>query len=958
MPEQSLLDAQRFFAPEVIQTSAMDCGPAALKCLLEGFGIPVSYGRLREACQTDVDGTSIDTLEDIAQQLGLVAEQMIAPVDHLLLADAHLLPALVVVRLPDGLPHFVIAWRVLGPYVQIMDPATGRRWVHRERFLRELYRHAMPFPADAWRAWAGEAGFSEPLRQRLEALQLSPRQVEERLATALADPHWYLLATLDAATRFVSTLVAANGVEAGPEAAQLLDSLWQQIQQGEQATTAIIPGAFWFVQPLLAARTQEAEAEQLLLRGAVLIRVQGRRSPIQATATSASPIAEAMASQAEPNPTTYPTPLSPALRLALTEAPSRPEWEVWRVLQRDGWLTPTVVFLATLLAAASVTLEALLLRGVVNLPLPLAVAGQPLVLIGVCVFIFLLLCLELPLTHTLLRMGRRLETRLRIALLQKLPRLGDQYFRSRLVSDMASRAHGLHHLHALPELALRTLRLSMQLLLTAAALIWLYPTSAIPALLATFFALGAALLTQPILAERDMRVRTHAGALSRFYLDALLGLTPIRSHSAARMVRREQEMRLTAWAKAHLAFYELQQILQAAVAVMSALFAIMIVLTYLTAGGEASGVLLLLYWALALPALGQALVTNMQQYPIQRNQLLRLLEPLGAPDEESPPNAATAIVTTTATAHRQQNRSKKRTKKQAGNATPQGTTLALKGVSVSAGGHAILTKIDLTIRAGEHVAIVGASGAGKSSLVGLFLGWHRPATGELLVDGQTLTGDHLLALRRVTAWVDPAVQLWNRTLLENLAYGLLPPVAPLASPSTAAPMPNHDPRWTTMWAAADLYPLLERLPGGLQARLGESGGLVSGGEGQRVRLGRALLRPGVRLVILDEPFRGLDRQTRRQLLTSARQQWQTATLLCVTHDIHATQDFTRVLVLEQGQIVEDGPPALLAAQPQSRYRALLVAEETVQRTLWEGAAWRHLWLADGAMAERARKDHL
>ena len=110
MSEYSLPVAQRFFAPEVIQTSAMDCGPAALKCLLEGFGIAVSYGRLREACQTDVDGTSIDTLEDVAQQLGLVAEQMIAPVDHLLTASANLLPALVVVRLPDGLPHFVILW--------------------------------------------------------------------------------------------------------------------------------------------------------------------------------------------------------------------------------------------------------------------------------------------------------------------------------------------------------------------------------------------------------------------------------------------------------------------------------------------------------------------------------------------------------------------------------------------------------------------------------------------------------------------------------------------------------------------------------------------------------------------------------------------------------------------------------------------------------------------------------
>ena len=66
-------------APEVVQTSAMDCGPAALKCLLEGFGISVSYGRLREACQTDVDGTSIDTMEEVACQLGLDAEQVMIP---------------------------------------------------------------------------------------------------------------------------------------------------------------------------------------------------------------------------------------------------------------------------------------------------------------------------------------------------------------------------------------------------------------------------------------------------------------------------------------------------------------------------------------------------------------------------------------------------------------------------------------------------------------------------------------------------------------------------------------------------------------------------------------------------------------------------------------------------------------------------------------------------------------
>src|SRR5207249_3654850 len=106
---QLTIARQRFFAPEVVQTSAMDCGPATLKCLLEGFGIPISYGRLREACQTDVDGTSIDTLEEIATRLGLEAEQTMLPPDHVLLPEARALPAIVVVWLPNGLTHFVIA---------------------------------------------------------------------------------------------------------------------------------------------------------------------------------------------------------------------------------------------------------------------------------------------------------------------------------------------------------------------------------------------------------------------------------------------------------------------------------------------------------------------------------------------------------------------------------------------------------------------------------------------------------------------------------------------------------------------------------------------------------------------------------------------------------------------------------------------------------------------------------
>ena len=74
MPPSTVVAKRCLLAPEVVQASTMDCGPAALKCLLEGFGISVSYPRLQEACQTDVDGSSINVIEQVAVRLGLEAQ--------------------------------------------------------------------------------------------------------------------------------------------------------------------------------------------------------------------------------------------------------------------------------------------------------------------------------------------------------------------------------------------------------------------------------------------------------------------------------------------------------------------------------------------------------------------------------------------------------------------------------------------------------------------------------------------------------------------------------------------------------------------------------------------------------------------------------------------------------------------------------------------------------------------
>jgi ATP-binding cassette subfamily B protein len=611
-------------------------------------------------------------------------------------------------------------------------------------------------------------------------------------------------------------------------------------------------------------------------------------------------------------------PLSPELAAALAEPPSAPGRTLLRLLRADGLLAPTALVAALALAAAGVVAEALLWRSLFDLSRELGLVPQRLGALAVLgVFLAALLGLELPVTAGLLRLGRRLETRLRLAFLAKIPRLGDRYFQSRPTSDMAERSHAVHQVRLLPVLCGQCVQLLCELVLLTVGIIWLTPPSAPVAILAAVCTIGLPFVVQPVLTERDLRLRTHAGALGRFYLDALLGLTAVRTHGAEHAVRREHEGLLVEWARAGLALQRTVVAVEGVQAVLGFGFAAWLLNAYIMQDGEASGVLLLTYWALSLPVLGQELALMVRQYPRQRNVTLRLLEPLGAREETPdspvrPPHAA----------------------------TPQppcrGVAIRLEHVSVRAAGHTILADLDLSIAAGGHVAIVGPSGAGKSSLVGLLLGWHRAASGQVYIDGDPLDGRRLAQLRQETAWVDPAVQLWNRSLLENLRYGT---------------HGNHAPPLAAILEQAALRGLLEKLPDGLQTALGEGGGLLSGGEGQRVRLGRALLRPGVRLVLLDEPFRGLDRRQRQELLVRARCLWKEATLLCITHDVSTTQAFGRVLVVEGGRLVEDGAPAALAAQPCSRYRALLDAEAMVRERLWAGPIWRRLCLTDGRLVD-------
>ncbi|MBV9247964.1 MAG: ATP-binding cassette domain-containing protein [Acetobacteraceae bacterium] len=868
----------------------MDCGPAVLKSLLEGFGVPVSYGRLREACQTEVDGTSIDTIEMVANQLGVDAEQMMLPADHLFLREAGAIPALIIVQQSNGGTHFVVIWRQLGGWLQVMDPSIGRRWVRRSRFVKELYSHQTSVPADDWRSWAASDEFLRPLQERIRHLDATDSVAAEFSEKALADPGWLSLGALDASVRLVQSLIDAGGISTGPSAIRLLNALFNETRSSTFDIFKVIPPSYWAVTPDLNS-TDPLEL-RLALRGAVLLRIGGCDAP-----------------GLEPSADDAPA-LPAELEAALREPPTRPLSALLNLIRDEGAIRPLALVAAASAAVIALLIETLLFRAMLDVSRLLNLGGERLVaLVALLIFAALLLLLQVPIVTETLRLGRQTEIRLRIALLRKMPRLTDHYFQSRAISDMADRSHAIHAVRQLPGLAVHLMQGLCELLATLAGTIVIDPHGALLAVAIVATAVAIPLASQSMVRERDLRVRNHSAALSGFYLDALLGIVPVRAHRAERAVRRQHEALLVEWARAGRRRLTATTSLDGAQSfVCAALAGWLLFSHFMRIGAVTGGDLLLVYWTLKLPAVAHSLAMLTQQLPAQQNVLARLMEPLSAPEEESGCDSPSPT-----------------------GAPSSAISFTISDGAVLAAGHRILQDINLAIRPGEHVAIVGASGAGKSSLLGLLLGWHRLSAGTISLDGMPLTPETHEALRQSTAWIDPAIQIWNRSFAENLSYS------------------SGDQALERLGEAIDtatLRDVLRNLPEGLQTKLGEGGALISGGEGQRVRLGRAFAQQDVRLALLDEPFRGIDRDRRRSLLVNVRSRWRGVTLLCVTHDVSETRLFDRVLVIDDGRIIEDGQPEQLTALP-SRYRQLLNAERDVLGQLSESGDWRRVAIRDG-----------
>ncbi|PYJ05111.1 MAG: ABC transporter ATP-binding protein, partial [Verrucomicrobia bacterium] len=210
----------------------------------------------------------------------------------------------------------------------------------------------------------------------------------------------------------------------------------------------------------------------------------------------------------------------------------------------------------------------------------------------------------------------------------------------------------------------------------------------------------------------------------------------------------------------------------------------------------------------------------------------------------------------------------------------------------------VLRNLSLEVQPGECLAIVGSSGAGKTTLAGLVPRFFDPDQGQVLVDGQDVREVRLADLRRQVSLVLQEAFLFPTTIAENIAYGR--PGAARQEIETAA-------------RAANAHEFITKLPQGYDTPLGERGATLSGGERQRLSIARAILKDAP-VLILDEPTSALDSQTESAILQALERLMAGRTTLIIAHRLSTVRNADRVVVLRDGQIVESGTHEQLLAR--------------------------------------------
>lgn len=202
-----------------------------------------------------------------------------------------------------------------------------------------------------------------------------------------------------------------------------------------------------------------------------------------------------------------------------------------------------------------------------------------------------------------------------------------------------------------------------------------------------------------------------------------------------------------------------------------------------------------------------------------------------------------------------------------------------------------LNNINLTIEPGQTVALVGASGGGKSSLINLLPRFYDYDQGQILIDGVELKRYQLDCLRRQIALVNQNVTLFNTSIANNIAYGGL----------------QDADRSQIEQAATDAYAMefINKMPQGLETDIGENGVKLSGGQRQRLALARALLKDAP-ILILDEATSALDTESERYIQAALNRVMQGRTTLVVAHRLSTIENADVILVMDKGRIIEQG----------------------------------------------------
>jgi subfamily B ATP-binding cassette protein MsbA len=211
----------------------------------------------------------------------------------------------------------------------------------------------------------------------------------------------------------------------------------------------------------------------------------------------------------------------------------------------------------------------------------------------------------------------------------------------------------------------------------------------------------------------------------------------------------------------------------------------------------------------------------------------------------------------------------------------------------------VLRDINLSVPAGQSLAIVGRSGSGKSTLVGLLPRFYAPDSGQILIDDVPIQDYSLQGLRQQISLVSQEVTLFNDTIANNIAYGSLSEVSAG--------------RLEQAVQAAHVDEFLRDLPDGLKTTVGDRGVLLSGGQRQRISIARALLKDAP-ILILDEATSALDTESERHIQAALQNLMTSRTTFVIAHRLSTVENVDRILVIDNGRIIETGTHAdLLAA---------------------------------------------